>query len=88
MKILFTAIGTRGDMEPFLALAEIFKNKGHEVTCLFPEQFRHLAEASGFGFASLGTGFIELINSTDGRIAMSGGKFGFRKLTSLLTPFI
>jgi len=33
MKILLISIGTRGDMEPFLAIGEILKEKGHQVIC-------------------------------------------------------
>ncbi|MEL7223125.1 MAG: glycosyltransferase, partial [Bacteroidota bacterium] len=70
MKIILTSIGTRGDMEPFLAIGEILKEKGHDVTCLFPEQFRSLAIDSGFEFESLGSKFIEMLDSPAGRIAM------------------
>lgn len=44
MKIVLISIGTRGDMEPFLAIGEILKEKEHRVICAFPEQFRDLAE--------------------------------------------
>ncbi|GLU44580.1 glycosyltransferase [Allomuricauda sp. NBRC 101325] len=84
MKIIVTSIGTRGDMEPLLAIGEILKEKGHEVICLFPEQFRSLAEDSGFGFASLGTSFIEMLNGTAGTIAMGGGKMGWKKMKAYL----
>lgn len=50
MKVLITSIGTRGDMEPFLAIAELLKNKGHEVTCLFPDQFKPLVGDTGVNF--------------------------------------
>lgn len=36
------SIGTRGDMKPFFAIGEILKEKGHQVICTFPEQFRSL----------------------------------------------
>lgn len=84
MKIILTSVGTRGDMEPFLAIGEILKEHGHQVICIFPEQFRHLAEDSGFEFISLGSKFIELLDSPDGRIAMGGGRFGFKKLKAYL----
>ena len=44
MKIIPIAIGSRGDIEPFIAMAEILQNSGHEVICAFPEQFRNLTE--------------------------------------------
>jgi UDP:flavonoid glycosyltransferase YjiC (YdhE family) len=31
MKILLTAIGTQGDVEPFLATGKILKEKGHQL---------------------------------------------------------
>ncbi|KAA3637954.1 MAG: glycosyltransferase [Bacteroidetes bacterium] len=84
MKIILMSVGTRGDMEPFLALADIFTNKGHQVICAFPEQFRDLAETSGFEFASLGTKLIELLDSPDGRAAMGAGGSGWKKFTATL----
>ncbi len=84
MKIILTSIGTRGDVEPFLAIGEILKEKGHHVICLFPEQFRNLAEDSGLEFASLGKEFLEMLDSPAGRIMMSGGRFGFKKLMAIL----
>lgn len=84
MKIIVTSIGTRGDMEPFLAVGEILKEKGHQVICLFPEQFRNLAEDSGFEFVTLGTEFIEMLDSPAGKIAMGGGRFGWKKLKAYI----
>lgn len=84
MKIILTSIGTRGDMEPFLAIGEILREKGHHIICLFPEQFRYLAEDSGFEFVSLGSKFMELLESPQGRIAMGGGKFGWEKLKAYI----
>jgi UDP:flavonoid glycosyltransferase YjiC (YdhE family) len=71
-------------MEPFLAIGEILKEKGHEITCLFPEQFRSLAEDAGFEFASLGEEFIHMLDSPAGKIAMGGGRFGWKKLRAYL----
>ncbi len=84
MKIILTSIGTRGDIEPFLAIGEILKERGHHVICLFPEQFRNLAEDSGFEFVSLGSKFIKLLESPEGRVVMGGGKFRFKKIKALI----
>lgn len=42
--------------------------------CAFPEQFRNLAEDSGLAFASLGTKFIEMLDSEVGKAALGGQK--------------
>lgn len=80
MKILLISIGTRGDMEPFLAIGEILKEKGHEVTFLFPEQFHALVEDSGAQFESLGRAFIDMLESDLGKFAMGGAGPWWKKL--------
>ncbi|MGB0807058.1 MAG: glycosyltransferase [Salibacteraceae bacterium] len=83
MKILLIAIGTRGDVEPFLAIGEMLSLKGHEVTCQFPEQFRALAINSGLNFSGLTPQFLEMINSSDGKVAMGGGSSFLVKIGAL-----
>ena len=80
MKILLIAIGTRGDVEPFLALGEILRDRGHEITCQFPEQFRELAENSNLGFEGLTSEFLDLLDSSDGKMVMGGKGKWFEKL--------
>jgi len=79
MKIILISIGTHGDMEPFLAIGEILKEKGHQVICAFPDQFRNLVEDSNMEFASLGTKFIELLDSDLGKAALGGSASGIKK---------
>ena len=76
MKIIMISIGTRGDMEPFLAIGEFLVEKGHRVICAFPEQFKDLVDESHLGFASLGTKYIDMLDSADGKAAMGGHKSG------------
>jgi sterol 3beta-glucosyltransferase len=63
VKILLMSIGTRGDCEPFLGVGEMLRKYGENVICAFPEQYRGLAEESGFPFYSLGSEFLSLLNS-------------------------
>ncbi|MCE7056195.1 glycosyltransferase [Algoriphagus sp. AGSA1] len=62
MKTLFAAIGTRGDIEPFLAQAEIFAEAGHEIICLFPDQFRENLTQLGYEFVAFDKGFLQLLD--------------------------
>ena len=50
MKIILISIGTRGDIEPFVAIAEELINSGQEVICSFPEQFGKIVEEIGAAF--------------------------------------
>ena len=80
--ILLVSIGTRGDMEPFLAIGELLKEKGDQVICAFPEQFRDLAEESNLEFTSLGAKYIEVLDSNIGRAAMGGSASGLKKFVA------
>jgi len=67
-------------MEPFSAIGEILKEKGHQVICAFPEQFRNLVEDSNMEFASLGAKFIEMLDSDVGKAALGGDSSGLKKM--------
>ncbi len=72
MRILLMSLGTRGDCEPFLGVGEWLRQMGDEVVCAFEEQHRCFTEEAGFPFYSLGSEFLGLIDSDNGRKAMSG----------------
>lgn len=69
---MLIAIGTRGDIEPFLAAGELLLKKGHDVVGVFPYQFGPLAAESGIRFLSLDKGFIEMIEGEVGKQALGG----------------
>lgn len=71
-------------MEPFLAIGEMLKEKGHRMICAFPEQFRNIAEDSNLAFASLGTQFIEMLESETGKAALGEGGSGLAKFWATL----
>lgn len=61
MKIILFSLGTRGDMEPFLALAERLVARNHAVICAMPAQFETLVKEAGYPFSPLSRKFLELI---------------------------
>jgi rhamnosyltransferase subunit B len=52
---VLVAVGTAGDMHPFLALGRALLRRGHRVDLLGPVVHRHLAEQAGVPFHDLGT---------------------------------
>ncbi|OON98525.1 MAG: hypothetical protein ATN35_00910 [Epulopiscium sp. Nele67-Bin004] len=74
MKVLLLSIGTRGDCEPFLAVGNVLRERGDDVVCAFPEQYKHFAKEENFEFFSLGSEFLDLVESDDAKQAMSGTK--------------
>lgn len=77
MKILLMSIGTRGDVEPFLAIGEILCKRGHELSYAIPEQYACLIPDKD-NHHSFTPEFLELLEGEDGRAVMSGS-VGFRK---------
>ena len=53
MRILLMTYGTRGDVEPFLALAEGFVRAGHNVRLAAPETYASLAANTGVEYIPL-----------------------------------
>ena len=71
-------------MEPFLAIGEILRDHGHNVICVFPEQYGELATDSGFQFISLGSEYIEIVESADGKAIMGGGGSHLRRIRTYI----
>ncbi len=87
MKIILAAIGTRGDIEPFLAIGKILKEKGHQVIFASSKQFRELTESCNLEFASLGKKLDDLSESKVAReVARTffGGGSGIKKFLAII----
>ena len=53
-RITILALGSRGDVQPFVALAVALRARGHAVRIAAPQDYAPLIEAHGFPFYSLG----------------------------------
>lgn len=53
MKITLLAYGSRGDVQPYVALALTLKSRGHQPVLAAPENFRAFVEGFGLAFAPL-----------------------------------
>jgi sterol 3beta-glucosyltransferase len=82
MKIVLMSIGTRGDVEPFLAIGEILAKRGHSVIYGFPEQYCHLIPENDRKFAFTSR-FLNLIEGEDGKMVMDGS-MGIDKLKAIV----
>lgn len=70
MRVLIITFGTRGDVEPYLALAERLRHEGHDAVLSAPEPYRAEATAAGVGFEPSSTKMHELVR--DGLTTASG----------------
>ncbi|ELR69659.1 putative UDP-glucose:sterol glucosyltransferase [Fulvivirga imtechensis AK7] len=84
MKIILFSIGTRGDMEPFLAIAQILKQRNYNVICVFPEQFRNVVEQAGLAFEGFGKHFLDLLESMEGKKLMGAQGSFFSRIKTIM----
>jgi sterol 3beta-glucosyltransferase len=83
MRVGIQTFGTRGDVQPYIALALGLMAKGHDVQLAAPEQFQSMAEAHAVPFVNLPGEMLALIDTPVGRSAVAGGK-GFSAGLKLL----
>jgi sterol 3beta-glucosyltransferase len=73
MKIGLVAAGTRGDVEPFVALAHVLTEAGHEVTLAASAAAASLAAGTGARFVPMGLDLRALFDSEEGARWLAAG---------------
>ncbi|MGM7671485.1 glycosyltransferase [Microbacterium sp. A93] len=63
MRVLIATFGTRGDIDPYAALAERLRREGHVAVLCAPEPYRKDVEALGVGFEPAGTEMHEIVRA-------------------------
>jgi UDP:flavonoid glycosyltransferase YjiC (YdhE family) len=67
-------LGTRGDVQPYIALALGLIARGHDVQIAAPEQHETLVTERGVPYAALPGEFLALIDGPEGKAALAGGE--------------
>lgn len=83
MRIAIHTIGTRGDVQPYVALALALRARSHEVLIAAPVQHAALVAARGIDFFPLPGDLLALLETPHGRAAVAEGhgfSAGFRLL--------
>ncbi len=80
MKIALLGFGTRGDVQPYLALGKALKARGHDVLLGAPDNFNAWVEEHGLTFHGLGIDMEAFLRSPEIRQVMSGNWFALAKI--------
>ena len=75
MNISIVASGTRGDVQPYVALAAGLKAAGYTVRVLTSDDFESLVIDAGLEFRSMGSSVEVMLQSEDWRKTTEGGNF-------------
>ncbi|ELP31160.1 glycosyltransferase [Rhodopirellula baltica] len=70
MRILVLTVGTRGDVQPYVALAVGLTKAGHEVQICTCQIFEEFIRSQGIDYAPLNNDIRDFMESEDGRVAM------------------
>lgn len=83
MRVAINTLGTRGDVQPYIALAIALTKAGHTVQIAAPVQFADMIREHGLECAALPGEFLALLDTPDGKAAIAGGE-GFTAGLKLL----
>ncbi len=81
LNIVLVAIGSHGDVHPFVGIGIRLKGRGHRVTVVANPHFRSLVERSGLAFRGVGSAeeYGRLIDDPDLWDGMKGTRFVLEK---------
>ncbi|WP_072395609.1 glycosyltransferase [Hyphomicrobium sp. CS1GBMeth3] len=74
MRVAIQTLGTRGDVQPYIALARALMARGHEVQLCAPAQFEGLVSDHNVPFAPVPGEFLALLDKPEGKAAVAGSK--------------
>ncbi|MGV2184014.1 glycosyltransferase [Rhizobium rhizogenes] len=74
MRVAIHTLGTRGDVQPYIALALGLLERGHRVQLAAPVQFGSMVQGHGIAFAPLPGEFRALLDTPEGKAAIAGGQ--------------
>jgi sterol 3beta-glucosyltransferase len=77
-KVLLAACGTRGDVQPFLALAVALRRHGHTPLLAAPPSYAWEAAAYGVDFAAIDDGPTRILDEPETRRTIDRGLSGVR----------
>ncbi|KRA45886.1 glycosyltransferase [Devosia sp. Root635] len=77
MRFSIHTLGTRGDMQPYLALARELRRRGHDAMLVAPAQFAAMAAEEAVEFAALPGAFLDLLESREVKDVIGKSSAGF-----------
>ncbi len=85
MNVLILTVGTRGDVQPYVALGQGLRAAGHMVVLVAPAQFAEFVAGNSLEFAALPAEFLDLLQTGAGKAAIAG-KGNPLKLLRMVQP--
>lgn len=84
MRIHVLTFGSRGDVQPFVALSVALKAAGHEPILVAGAEFAHMAETRGIAFRPLNASAEEMLKSDAGQEWLRSGGNPIKSITGAI----
>ncbi len=84
MKILITAIGTRGDVQPYIALGRTLMEADHEVIICTCTHFEPFVREYGLDYAYVNNDFIDFMHTPEGKIILGNAGSLWKTLVTVV----
>lgn len=70
MRVCFFTLGSRGDVQPYAALAKCLIKHGHQATICTGESFREFIESNGIRYKKTALDLMALMNTAEGKAVL------------------
>src|SRR5690606_38879383 len=87
MRIVILALGSRGDVQPCVALGLALTQAGHHVRLIAADDFGAFVQARGLEFLPAGISSHEILDSQAAQLAMASGRDTLRVIRQILAIF-
>lgn len=89
MRVSMLTLGTRGDVQPYVALGRALRARGHDVVLAAPDDFGPWIERHGLGFHAMGVNMRQFLQMAQIREVLSGNWLRLGSIwTSTVVPMI
>lgn len=89
MRIRMLTVGTRGDVQPFVALAVELRRRGHEVAVCTAPNFEGFVRSRGVDFLPIRADFLQFTQSEEGKKMLGGNPLETMKnMKKLIFPMM
>ena len=73
MKIIFLCLGTRGDVQPYVAIGKTASKSGHDVTICTGKTFKNFVEHNGLDFQECSLDLMAILQTREGKQVFEEG---------------
>lgn len=88
MKVTFLTLGSRGDIQPYVALAKELIKNGHEALVCTGGSFKNFIKQNGVEFYEASADLMAILESKEGRKVFNGGNYNIFKIMKYVKEVI